>query len=403
MTGRFARRLAAGLVAAILMGGTAGCGGGGTGAVGGANAGGGARTSGGGSASSTGLASSTSATTGDGSTPVVVDVAPLPASVPVGSRYVLGFNFPWWNYGTDFGTGGWGKYTNWDDAQAEFNYLHGDGLRAARWYVFCDGRYSPDFNPDGTVSGLDSSFFADIDRALKIAARSHIYLMLTLTEPAMFNPASTVNGVQLFGHAGVLTDAATQQSYLDKALKPLVRHIAASPYRSSVFAYDIMSEPEGAMAGYWGGANVDTPTMQTFVQRCAATIHANGGGIPATVGSAQPMWVHLWQNLGLDFYEVHYYPGMDGSGDPGSGLPPCAALNLDKPCIVGEFPSAVDSYGLNDTTPRSARWYLDTIHDRGYAGAMVWSVRNADGASNWPTFQPVMVNWAQLHQAELGP
>ncbi len=404
MAGLGARLLYAALCAVGLLGGVVGCGGGGGGTVGAAGAGG-VRNSGGSSASGAALAASTtgSGAGGDGSAPVVVDVAPLSAPAPVGSKYVLGFNFPWWNYGTDFGTGGWGKYTDWNGIESEFGVLHKDGMRVARWYVFCDGRYSPDFNPDGSVSGLDSQFFADIDHALKTAARNHIYLMLTLTEPVMFNAANLANGVQLFGHAALLTNAATQQSFLDKALKPLVRHIAASPYRTSVFAYDIMSEPEGAMAGLWGGANVSTPTMQTFIQRCATTIHSDGGGIAATVGSAQPMWVHLWQGLGLDFYEVHYYPGMDGSGEAGGGLPLCASLNLDKPCIVGEFPSVNVSYGLSDTTPRSARWYLDTIHDRGYAGALVWSVNLTDGASDWLSFEPVMKDWAQAHASEIGP
>ena len=396
-----------GVMGGLLMG-LSGCGGGsGTAANGVHSSGASAVTSG-----TTGTAKSGSGTAATGGSTATggsnngsntqLDVPPLPQPAPIGARYWLGANYAWWNYATDFGTGGWNKYTDWNSIESAFADMHASGVRVARWWVFGDGRYSPDFNADGTVSGLDSQFFTDIDRALKMAARQHVYLIPTLVDFLAFNAPYAVNGVQLSGHANLLTDANAQQSYLDKAVRPLAQHIAASPYRSSVLAYDVCNEPEGAMAGYWGGANVDTPTMQRFVGQSAQAIHSADASAWVTVGSAQPGWVHLWQNLGLDFYQIHYYANADTNG-PGSGLPSCASLKLDKPCIVGEFPSADASYGLNDTAPLSAHWYLNTIHDLGYAGALTWSRSVGDGASNWSAFAPVLQDWALTHQAELGP
>src|SRR5262249_54667715 len=110
-----------------------------------------------------------------------------------------------------------------------------------------------------------------------------------------------------------------------------------------------------------------------------------------------------WKGLGLDFYCIHYYPWNDFGGPAGSGLPTYASLNLDKPCIVEEFPTADSSYGANDTNALSAKWYLDTIYNYGYAGALGWSYRAGDGASNWTSFQPVFTAWGHAHSSIVGP
>jgi len=88
---------------------------------------------------------------------------------------------------------------------------------------------------------------------------------------------------------------------------------------------------------------------------------------------------------------------MDWAG-VGTGLRPVSSLGLDKPCIIGEFAKADASYGLDDTTVYSARWYLDSIRAQGYGGALGWSLDATDAASNWTRFQPVFTNWARWQQ-----
>jgi hypothetical protein len=322
------------------------------------------------------------------------------------STYLYGTNYAWYNYGTDFGTGSWGKFTDWNAIATHFQQVAAQGGRVVRWWVFADGRYAPDFNSDGTVSGLDSSVLSDIDRALQIAANNKVYLLLTLMDGGMWSNASFSGSVQMGGHAAIITNAAAQQSFLDNALKPLVQHVAASPNARYMLGYDIVNEPESNMSGYWGGVNLAASQVQTFVQRCATYVHTYGAGAYATVGSAMPNYVGTWKGLGLDFYQVHYYPWMDTwvSGQaPGSGLPTYASLNLDKPCIVGEFPTAAASYGLSDTNVHSARWYLDAIYTKGYAGALGWSTNVGDGATNWSAFQPVFTSWGQTYAPYVGP
>jgi len=319
------------------------------------------------------------------------------------STYLLGANYAWYNYGTDFGTGGWGKYTDWTSISNGFVALKAQGAHVVRYWVFADGRYSPEFNADGTVAGLDSSVLPDIDQVLQLANANGLYLLLTVIDGSMWSNASFSGPVQMGGHSAIVTNTAAQQTFLDNALKPMLQHIAASPYKNNVLGYDIVNEPEANMSGYWGGVNLAASQVQTFVQNCAAYIHTYGGGGYATVGSATPYYVGTWKNLGLDFYQIHYYPWMDFSNGAGSGLPTYASLGLDKPCIVGEYATADADYVIGSTAPLSAQWYLDSAYNKGYAGSLGWSYFVPDSASNWPAFQPVFSNWANVYAPYTGP
>ncbi len=321
--------------------------------------------------------------------------------------YLSGNNYAWYNYGTDFGTGGWGKYTNWSQVGTDFSNMRGQGVKVVRWWVFADGRYSPEWNGSGdtAVTGLDSQFFTDVDTALQIAHNNNIYLIPCLVDFHMWQSPVSSGSVTGGGHYGLITNSVIQQSYLDNALKPFLQHVAVSPYKNNIIGYDIVNEPEWTIKEVWNGA-MPLAQVQTFAQNCSNYIHTYGGGAYATLGAGTPVWAKYWKGLGLDFYQIHYYPNYDsynGNGTAGSGLPTYASLNLDKPCIVGEYATADVNYTNNSTIPLSAQWYLDTIYNYGYAGALGWGYENMDSSSNWPAFQPIYTNWAILHSAYIGP
>ena len=315
-----------------------------------------------------------------------------------GNYYLYGINYPWLTYGTDFGGGGFGHMANPNQVKADMATFAGVGGHALRWWLWVDGRYDPLFDSSGQVTGFDPLFFSDLDAELQYAASNHIYLDLTLFDTSLLDPAQNVGGVQEGGHAAVVTDATVQQSFLDKALKPLLQHVAASSYKDYVLAYDIMNEPERLLPGGWGPPAdfVTVSQMQTFVKNTATYIHTYGGGALATVGSA----AKTWMGQGLDFYCAHY---NNGPGQPGGMQPPppYASLGLDKPCVVEEFATADVSFGLSDTAQWSAEWWLNTIYNQGYAGAIGWAWH--DSAGNWTSFQPVYTAWGSAHSAIVGP
>lgn len=315
-----------------------------------------------------------------------------------GNFYLYGINYPWLTYGTDFGNGGFGHLANPAQVKTDMATFAGEGGHVLRWWLWVDARYDPLFGSNGQVTGFDSQFFSDLDTELQYAADNHVYLDLTLLDTSVLDAAQTTNGVQEGGHRALVTDATVQQSFLDKALKPLLQHIAASSYKKYVLAYDIMNEPERLLPGGWGPSAdfVTVSQMQTFVKNCASYIHKYGGGALATVGSA----AKTWMGLGLDFYCAHY---NSGPGEP-SGMtppPPYASLGLDKPCVVEEFTTADVSFGQSDTAEWSAKWWLDTIYNQGYAGAIGWAWH--DSAGNWSSFQPVFTAWGSAHSSIVGP
>ncbi len=93
------------------------------------------------------------------------------------SDFLAGVNYPWSNYGWDFGDNAWGhkgvsEPSSRAAVEADFAFLKSKGVKVARWFVFCDGRASPEFGADGAVTGFDPHFFADLDAAL--AARLEV-------------------------------------------------------------------------------------------------------------------------------------------------------------------------------------------------------------------------------------
>jgi hypothetical protein len=315
-----------------------------------------------------------------------------------GNFYLYGVNYPWLTYGTDFGDGGFGHLANPDQVKTDMATFAGVGGHVLRWWIWVDGRYDPLFNGSGQVTGFDPLFFSDLDTELQYAANNHIYLDLTLFDTSVLDAAQSVNGVQEGGHPGLVTDPTVQQSFLDNALKPFLQHIAASSYKDYVLAYDIMNEPERLLPGGWGPSAdfVTVSQMQTFVKNTASYIHTYGGGALATVGSA----AQTWMGQGLDFYCAHY---NSGPGEPSGLTPPptYASLGLDKPCVVEEFTTADVSFGMSDTAEWSAEWWLNTIYNQGYAGAIGWAWH--DSAGNWSSFQPVFTAWGSAHSAIVGP
>jgi hypothetical protein len=265
-------------------------------------------------------------------------------------------------------------------SRAEFDadQLQVAGVRTLRWFVFSDGRASPEFDAQGRVTGLDAAFFRDFDAMLVLARDHKLRIVPVLFDFLLCGDRQELNGVQLYGRADLIRDSASLESFLTNALGPLLDRYGAAP---EIAAWEVMNEPEWCLSDVPlppnarphelppGGA-VTLQQMRSFLQGIAEFIrgHPSSGTTPITLGSASDRFLALWNGLGIDLCQFHLY-NCKGCLDEGRGLPPV------HQCLLGEFAA------LASKTDRSVSQYLEDTCRGGYAGAMPWSWRGRDFVS----------------------
>lgn len=322
-------------------------------------------------------------------------ISPTIASAPSGmikideqETFLFGANYPWFNYGTDFGENAWGYSgvaAKRGDIDADFEIMSAMGIRVVRWFVFVDGRASPEFSEDGSVTGLDDKVFDDLDAALDIAQNHNIHLVLVLLDFHWLAPQTKDDkGVIMGGHLDIVENQAKRESFFQNALMPLMERYGKNPY---ILSWEVINEPEWAIDDPSTRPNKDInlvslKTMQSFVSETADFIHQNGGE-RVTVGSASRAWWKLWENTGLDICQFHYYD--ETLTDTPIDFPYEKMLTR-LPCIVGEFPTA--------KTALTSDEYYQTIIDNGYAGAFPWSLRAGDPYSDILSNKATIQTWA---------
>lgn len=327
-----------------------------------------------------------------------------------GDWFLLGANYPWLNYGNDFGSNAWGAYgvaANATTVTSQFTSMAEDGVHVARWWVFGDGRAGIVTDSNGVPTGINSYVYGDLDRALQIAEASGIYLDLVLFDFGLLDAKETLNGVQMGGRTSWIANSAHRTALIDNVVTPLLQRYGAN---DRIMMWEIMNEPEWAISDLPDpavNAGIVPATMAqfwSFASKISAAVHANTGAY-VTLGSACLKWNKVWTNafadkkglprLNLDVYQTHYYAWMDPwsvNNDPDLGttafsprVQKYADLGLDRPMIVGEL-------------DLDAAAVLDDIYANGYAGAWPWSFWGGDGFTiDWTVFSA----WERKHAASV--
>jgi len=310
-------------------------------------------------------------------------------------RFVLGANYPWLNYGGDFGTNVWGhsglsEPSNTAALDQDFLWFEQHNIRFVRWFLFCDGRAGLVFNPDGSVKGLDDYVFKDMDVAVAAAKKHNIMLMFVLLDFNMLDSASLQYGLKLGGHAALIRDPVLRQTFFENALKPLLQRYGNN---GAIVAWEVMNEPEWGTK-VWGGGQMKESValfrMKDFVRETAAYIHKHSAQA-VTVGCARRSWLFIWTDVGLDFYQYHYYPWMERHTDYNY---PADRLHLNAPCLIAEVPT---------DNPADFHRYMDQALANKYAGLMGWSYRATDKYSFLKNRGTEMDSWRMAHPLQFRP
>ncbi|MBI5209818.1 MAG: cellulase family glycosylhydrolase [Elusimicrobia bacterium] len=312
--------------------------------------------------------------------------APMPSA-----PFVAGVNYPWLNYGWDFGRNAWGHRgmsapESRAKVSADFAFLKSKGVKVVRVFLLCDGRASPEFDERGRVTGFDDMFYPDVDALLAVARENDLRLVLVILNFELLNKAAWSGGVQLGGRAAVVADPAVAESFFQNALGPLLDRYGGDP---AILAWEVMNEPE-MRTGRQGIVirsykAVEPASMQAFAGRVAAEVHARTGHL-VTLGSLGRSNVRTWKDVGLDFYQYHYYDYQEPSQPLDVRY---RDLGLDKPCVLGEFPTKRSLRGIET--------YLDTMRDNGFSGAWAWSLRASDAYSGFEGVADRFHGWVKSH------
>jgi len=334
-----------------------------------------------------------------------------------GKWFLSGVNYPWLHYGHDFGVAppwthdGVSRQESTVRIDSDFSYLAKAGVHVIRWFVFSDGKASPEFDTNGTVTGLDEYFFKDMDQALSLAERHNIYLIPVLLDFCIARSCSkeppSANSPQAGGRAGIFLPE-NKQSFFDNALKPLLEKYGKHP---NIFAWEIMNEPEGAMKIDDQESKKDNPVeqvhMQDFIREAVKIIHANASQM-VTVGAKSRKYLDLWTDSGLDFYQYHHYDRLEEAGYPldYKYANMNADLNLkNKPVIVGEFPTKMPAIVIGSSingTNRTLTNHLDIVLKNGYAGGLAWSYGAEDAYSDFSAMTREYTTWLKAYEASIG-
>lgn len=281
--------------------------------------------------------------------------------------FLEGVNLPWLRYGGDFGANGWspgGGVAGTErrrELRRHLRELKARGNGVVRWFLFCDGRAGIRYTHAGTPLGPDGRLFADIDAAREELAAAGLKVVFVLLDFLWFDKARTVNGVQTGGRTRIVSGAYAQRHFRRRVLRPLLERYGRSP---EILAWDVVNEPEWATRGWGGGIigpSVPHRKMRRFVRRVARLVHRHTGQL-VTVGLGNASGLPLVRGCGLDFYQVHWYDRWQGVAPLER---PVAELELDRPLLLGEFPTR------NASLPPRA--IIDLARTSGYCGAMAWS------------------------------
>ena len=296
-------------------------------------------------------------------------------SPTVPQEFLLGVNYPWVNYGQDFGRNPWGTGANGVSSpnirasvSDDFERIRACGVTMVRWFLLCDGR-SGLTTTNGIPTGPDDLLFSDVAAALELAQQFGLRVCFSLLDFLwMQSRGQDAAGLP---NQDVLKFPAGRDGLLQTVLIPLFTQFRGHP---ALYAWEIANEPEWAISDFVSSpkAQMKLDDFFAFAREICDAIREYSQA-QVTLGSARLRWVRSWSDLALDFYQAHFYPSTEGGQDAD-----LAALlkvlnpqeNLDQPLWLGELPAQTPA-----TPSFTLAAALDTCKSAGLSGAGVWRWR----------------------------
>lgn len=323
----------------------------------------------------------------------------------------VGVNYPWFDYGWDFGLGprAWrgGRNTpRWyDHIDQDLRHFRDLGVSVVRWFILADGlTYGRDdgaprlrgllrrkwhFDPQPLTSEFLAHFtellarFAATGRAnggpiqlLPVFIDFHFCqpgIPILVPEAAGSSRMIPDRAWVKQGRAEAISSDAKRGRFLDGALEPLLR--ASQQYAEVIYAWELINEPDWVTETWDPNPGheplVSEPAMRAFIREGSERVRR--AGFRPTVGFASASTLRLCA-IDADVSQFHHYPG--------------GGVTLDRHefdlGIIGEFATAAtDIWPDLLDQGQSVLNRLRLADACGYSLAIPWAYRSQDRHTTW--------------------
>jgi hypothetical protein len=327
----------------------------------------------------------------------------------------VGVNYPWCDYGWDFGLGpppwrGTRDEPRWRDRIDEhLRHFQTLGISVVRWFVFADGlTYGvgaeaprPDagapgqwrFDPPHLDDRIVRHFDLLLERFLAAAAagRPAIRLLPVLidfyfcdagtrpvTRPDPANPVEVIEDPDWVkqGRADAIVDPEKRRRFLDRALEPLLQVSRARA--DAIYAWELINEPDWVTTRWHPNPLARPPVpeaaMRAFIDEGKQQVRA--AGFKPTIGFASTGLLQR-SRITAEINQFHYYP------DGGLQLGP-HRFDPGFPEIIGECATATtDVWPDLPSDEQGILHRLKVARDRGYPLTILWSFLARDRHTAW--------------------
>lgn len=322
----------------------------------------------------------------------------------------VGINFPWINYGWDFGPPPpeWvSSIDEWRAAKHQkivntLGELAELGIESIRWFILGDGtnyglgEEAPRlragkwrFDPLPSTHPFHAQMIEDFRFLLSTCRETGLQLLPSLIDYQWAWPGVIPDGSRNIVKGGrglLLTDAARREAFFDNVLDPLLQ--LSLEYKEVIVAWELINEPEWVVSPPWYKFWQNDPQrmipqsrMNEFLQAGVARINQFENGVfKSTIGFAYPRSQTEWRSIGATLDQFHYYPS------PEERLP-----DLHKGAIIGELATAADFRPWAELTRQTVYARLRLIESRGYSAAWLWSAGENGEATSWTAVEKEQV------------